>query len=69
MPKVDSCVENFIGQFTRHMDLADHFIMIKTEVCELQKFLIGLGFNQPIIFEFCRMKVSNLRIRFSTSIV
>ena len=57
LPPVDTLVENFTGAFTKKMDLTEHFVMMKAEVSELQKFLVNLGFNQPIIFEFCRIKV------------
>ena len=66
LPRVGTLVENFVGSFTKKMNLSEHYIMIKAEVSELQKFLTNLGFKQPTIFEFCRMKV-NLLIRLGMS--
>ena len=56
-PRVDDLLENFVGKFVSTMDLVEAFTMIKAEASELQKFLINLGINQPVIFELCRMKV------------
>ena len=59
-PRIDDLVENFTGDFVKTMDLTEAFTTIKAEASELQKFLINLGFNQPVIFEICRMKVNRI---------
>ena len=60
LPRVDDLVENFSGAYVKKMHLEEHFTLLKAETAELQKFLVNLGFNQPIIFEMCRMKVNLL---------
>ena len=57
LPRADVLVENFVSDYTKNLGLKEPFIIIKSEVAELQKFLNDLGIKQPVVFEMCRIKV------------